>query len=199
MLIVVPLLAGVFGLLYQQELRALGTPLLARRRSRSRLADVGFPEGLHGAAGDRGHGRLVAGAGAPEPARWRRRNRTARRTCWCARSSSHRQTDRGAAGGQAERRPGARHRSGGRPGQPGQEPLHQRHQPRAAHAAQQHPGLCAADGRGRRRAAASAAGGGGDQARRRAPAVADRRHAGHRAHRGRQAHPECRARCSSPT
>jgi hypothetical protein len=28
-------------------------------------------------------------------------------------------------------------------GQPGQEPLHQRHQPRAAHAPQQHPGVCA--------------------------------------------------------
>ena len=61
----------------------------------------------------------------------------------------------------AGRQAGGRARApAGRPGQPGQEPLHQRHQPRAAHAAQQHPGLCAADGRRRGRAAAPAAGGG---------------------------------------
>ncbi len=42
-------------------------------------------------------------------------------------------------------------------GQPGQEPLHQRHQPRAAHAAQQHPRLCAAAGRRRRASRRTAA------------------------------------------
>jgi hypothetical protein len=59
---------------------------------------------------------------------------------------SHRQTDEALQ--QAKRWPSRRAR--GRPGQPGQEPLHQRHQPRTAHAAEQHPGLRAADGRGRR-------------------------------------------------
>ena len=56
-------------------------------------------------------------------------------------------------------------------GQPGQEPLHQRHQPRAAHAAEQHPGLRAAARRGPDDAAAPQAGGGRDPPRRRAPAV----------------------------
>ena len=42
-----------------------------------------------------------------------------------------------------------------RPRQPGEEPLHHRHQPRAAHAAQQHPRLRAAAGGGRRGASRS--------------------------------------------
>jgi signal transduction histidine kinase len=43
------------------------------------------------------------------------------------------------------------------------------------------------------------AGRGRDPPRRRTPAVADRRHAGHRPHRERQAHAEPAARCTSPT
>ena len=90
-------------------------------------------------------------------------------------------------------------RRAGRAGQPGQEPLHQRHQPRAAHAAQQHSGLCAADGRGHRHSGAPQAGRDRDQARRRASAVADRRHAGHGAHRERASSRSTPSRCTLPT
>jgi hypothetical protein len=63
---------------------------------------------------------------------------------------SHRRTDEALQQAKHARRPSR---------QPGQDALHQRHQPRAAHAAQQHPGLCAAAGRGPHDAAAPQAGG----------------------------------------
>ena len=89
-----------------------------------------------------------------------------------------------AAAGTPGRRGGA---GPGRPGQSGQDALHQQHQPRAAHAAQQHPGLCPAAAAGRRARPATRARDPRHPARRRASVVADRGHARHRAHRVRQA------------
>ena len=194
MLIVVPLLAAVFGLLYHQELRALAQLLDA-----AALSDGALRSGFLKA-----YMALLVIAGIV--AWWLVLAHKSRQV---AQEESNRQTHllmreielappdrRSAAAGQAAGRAGA---ARGGAGQPGQEPLHQRHQPRAAHAAQQHPRLCAADGRGRGDAAAPQAGRQRDQARRRAPAVADRRHAGHRAHRRRQAHARTSSRCASPT
>jgi hypothetical protein len=76
----------------------------------------------------------------------------------------------------------------GRRRQPGQDTLHLGRQPRTAHAAEQHPGLCAVAGRRPRHAGAPQAGRGRDPPRRRTPAGSDRRHAGHCPHRRRQAH-----------
>jgi len=70
---------------------------------------------------------------------------------------------RGAAAGPPRRRAG----------QPGQEPLHQRHQPRVAHAAELHPRLRPADGGGPGHPAAPPPGRQRDPARGRAPALAD--------------------------
>jgi purine-cytosine permease-like protein len=133
----------------------------------------------HAADADRGrHRGLVAGAGAAEPAARRRKNPTARPRRCSARSNRTAAPTNSCRTASA---PGRRCR------QPGQEPLHHHHQPRAAHAAEQHPGLRAAAGRGRGHARAPAPGGQRDPPRRRPPAGADRRHAGHRAHRAGQA------------
>jgi hypothetical protein len=134
---------------------------------------------------DRGrHRRLVAGAGAAEPAGGAGRVEPPDRGAVPRDriAPPHRRTaaDREARG---RTRHAAR-----RCGQRRQEPLHHHHQPRAAHAAEQHPGLRAAAGRGRRHAAEPAPGGQRHPPRWRPPAEPDRRHAGHRTHRIGQAH-----------
>jgi CheY-like chemotaxis protein/purine-cytosine permease-like protein len=91
---------------------------------------------------------------------------------------SHRRTDEALQRAEA----------GGRCRQPGQDTVHLGRQPRTAHAAEQHPGLCPAAGRRPGHAGAPQAGRGRDPPGWRTPAEPDRRHAGHRAHRRRQAH-----------
>jgi hypothetical protein len=87
---------------------------------------------------------------------------------------------------QPDRRPAAAGQAGRRPGESGQEPLHRRHQPRNPHAAQLHPRLRAAAGQRSGDSSAPPASRARDPQQRRAPAVADRRHAGYRPHRKRQ-------------
>jgi signal transduction histidine kinase len=138
MLVIVPLLAAVFGLLYHQELRAGAAATDAEMWAPGGRAALGLFKAYMALLLVPGmvawwlvlahKSRQVAQEESNRqtaPADARDRICTARPTRRCSRQSKH----------------------GGRAGQPGQEPLHQRHQPRAAHAAQQHPGLCAADGR----------------------------------------------------
>ncbi len=117
---------------------------------------------------------LVGGAGQREPAHGAGRVRT---------------PDPAAAEG--DRRPHA-HRRGaavgqgsGRGRQPGQDPLRGRHDARAAHAAQQHPGLRADPAAQHRAQGRAARGGHHHPAKRPAHARADRRPARPGAHRGR--------------
>ena len=157
-----------------------------RRRAGRRAGPARAPHQglLRAAAGGRRH-RLVAGAHADEPPRGAGRVQP---------------PDRGAGAGDRlapPHRPGTAARQARRRGrQPGQDPLYLGREPRVAHAAEQHPGLCAAARRGRHHARAPQAGGGRHPPRRRAPAGADRGHAGHRAHRGRQAGAGPQAACA---
>jgi hypothetical protein len=143
MLVIVPLLAAVFGLLYHQEL--VGLALMADAEL-SAAPEAALRSGFFKA-----YMALLLMAGIvawwlvlAHKSRQVAQEESNRQTHLLMREIElHRQTDdacRRPAGGRAGQ-------AGGRAGQPGQEPLHQRHQPRAAHAAQQHPGLCAADGR----------------------------------------------------
>ena len=159
MLVVVPLLAALFGLLYHQEVRAVAQLLQGADASETALRS-GFLKAYMALL-------VIAGIVAwwlvlAHKSRQVAQEESNRQTHLLMREiESHKLTD------EALQERAAR----GRTGQPGQEPLHQRDQPRAAHAAQQHPRLCPADGRGQRRAGASPAGGQRHQARRRASAV----------------------------
>ena len=134
MSIIVPVLAVLFGLIYHQEMRTLGERA-AEIAPSLRLAFVKAYAVLLLVAGIMAWWLVLA-----HKSRLVAQEESNRQTHLLMREiESHRLTDLRLAAGQAGRR--AR--------QPGQEPLHHHHQPRAAHAAQQHARLCAAARRGR--------------------------------------------------
>ena len=130
----------------------------ARRAGRS-VARAGAQavvhQGLRRAAADRRDRRLVARAHAQEPA--------GRAGGEQPPDASAARADAGAAArdrvAPAHRRATAGSQAHRGPREPGEDALHLGDQPRAAHAAQQHPRLCATARRGRRVAAAPQAGG----------------------------------------
>jgi hypothetical protein len=144
MLIIVPLLATVFGMFYRQELTAL-TEATGGQRALEDALRSGFFKAYMALL-------LLGGIVAwwlvlAHKSRQVAQEESNRQTHLLMQEiESHRQTDEAL---QAATAAGRARQAPGRAGQPGQEPLHQRHQPRAAHTAQQHPGLCTTDG-GRR-------------------------------------------------
>ena len=152
------------------------SPPAGRSRHMRKRAAAGLRQAVRRAARDQCGGRLVAGAQAPQRAGRAGRIEPA--------DPPAGERDRIAP---PHRRSAAGCQAAGRARQRGQEPLHHDDQPRTANAAEQHHRLCAAARRGCRHSAASAPGGQRDPPRRRAPAVADRRHARPGAHRKRQA------------